>query len=144
MPLAPDDSPGFLLWHTTLRWQRTMAATLGPLDLTHPQFVLLASLWWLEGRDVRPNQLTLANHAGMDVKTASQVLRRLEAKALLVRATDPTDTRAKLLHITDAGARLAAEAIEAVEAADTTFFATTPDRPALLTALRHLSAGNDA
>ena len=47
MPLDPQNSPGFLLWHVTLRWQRDIAAALAPLDLTHVQFVLLASTWWL-------------------------------------------------------------------------------------------------
>jgi hypothetical protein len=36
MSLARDSSPGFLLGHATLRRQRTMAATLTPLDVTHP------------------------------------------------------------------------------------------------------------
>ncbi|WP_406298453.1 MarR family transcriptional regulator [Embleya sp. NBC_00888] len=139
MALTPEDSPGFLLWHTTLRWQRTMAATLGPLDLTHPQFVLLASLYWLDTQGAKPNQLTLAAHAGMDVKTVSPVLRRLEAKGYLTRATDPADTRAKLLHITAPGTDLAAKAMQAVEAADATFFADVPDRANLLKALRRLS-----
>lgn len=139
MPLAPDSSPGFLLWHVTLRWQRKMAATLTPLDLTHPQFVLLASLYWLDTQATRPNQLTLATHAGMDVKTASQVLRRLESKGYLTRDTDPSDTRAKLLHITEEGTDLAAKAMKAVEAADATFFANTPDPERLLDALRFLS-----
>lgn len=35
MPLSPGDSPGFLLWHATLRWQRDIATALAPLDLTH-------------------------------------------------------------------------------------------------------------
>ncbi len=30
MPLDPEDSPGFLLWHVTLRWQREIAV-LPPL-----------------------------------------------------------------------------------------------------------------
>ena len=28
MPLDPEESPGFLLWHITLRWQREIAAAL--------------------------------------------------------------------------------------------------------------------
>ena len=50
MPLDPDDSPGFLLWHVTLRWQRDIAAALAPMGLTHVQFVLLATCWWLNSR----------------------------------------------------------------------------------------------
>jgi DNA-binding MarR family transcriptional regulator len=137
--LGPDESPGFLLWHTTLRWQRDVAAALAPLDLTHVQFVLLASAWWLNRREERPNQLALARYAGTDVKMASQVLRKLEAKGLLEREVDPSDTRARRLRVTDRGAELARRAVEAVEAADAAFFAPVPDTAALMTALTALA-----
>ena len=32
MALHPGESPGFLLWHATLRWQRDTAAALAPLS----------------------------------------------------------------------------------------------------------------
>ena len=139
MALEPDESPGFLLWHVTLRWQRDMAAALTPLGLTHVQFVLLATTWWLNTRGEQPNQLTVARQAGTDVKMTSQVLRTLEAKDLLTREVDPADTRARRLRVTDAGATLAARAIEAVEAADAAFFAATPDVAALVRLLRPLA-----
>jgi len=134
MPLNPGDSPGFLLWHATLRWQREMAAALDPLGLTHVQFVLLACAWWLNGQGVHPNQLAVARQAGTDVKMASQVLRTLEAKGLIEREVDPADTRAKQLRVTDAGADLAPRAIAAVELADAEFFESVPvdDAVALL------------
>jgi hypothetical protein len=50
-----------------LRWQRLMTATLRPFGLTHVQFVLLASLWWLtEKADERPSQRRLADFAATD------------------------------------------------------------------------------
>ena len=64
MPLDPEESPGFLLWHVTLRWQREIAAALAPLDLTHVQFALLAATWWLNSRGEDPNQLSVARQAG--------------------------------------------------------------------------------
>jgi DNA-binding MarR family transcriptional regulator len=139
VPLDPDDSPGFLLWHVTLRWQRDIAAALAPLDLTHVQFVLLATTWWLNSHGEDPNQLTLARQAGTDVKMTSQVLRKLEAKGLIRRDVDTADTRARRLHVTDRGAELAAQAIATVEAADTRFFHPVPDLPALLATLRPLA-----
>ncbi|MDQ2748851.1 MAG: MarR family transcriptional regulator [Actinomycetota bacterium] len=140
--MSPADSPGFLLWHVTLSWQRAIAAALAPLQLTHAQFVLLASLWWLsEQGGAAPNQLALAGQAGMDVKTTSQVLGRLEAKKLLTRTVDPGDTRAKQLHITAIGRRLAIHAIEAVEGADEQFFAPLGDSAKLLRVLRPLAGG---
>lgn len=140
MALDPDDSPGFLLWHVTLRWQREIVAALAPLDLTHVQFVLLATTWWLNRQGENPNQLGLARRAGTDVKMTSQVLRKLEAKALIQREIDSADTRAKRLKVTDRGAELAQRAVAAVEAVDTAFFHAAPDVDALLAVLRTLAA----
>jgi DNA-binding MarR family transcriptional regulator len=138
VPLNPDDSPGFLLWHVTLRWQRDMAAALAPLDLTHVQFVLLATAWWLNSQDQLPNQLAVARQAGTDVKMTSQVLRTLEAKSLITREVDAADTRARRIRVTGHGADLARQAIAAVELADATFFQVTPDLPVLVSLLRPL------
>jgi DNA-binding MarR family transcriptional regulator len=140
VPLDPGDSPGFLLWHVTLRWQRDIAAALAPLDLTHVQFVLLATTWWLNSRGEDPNQLSLARQAGTDVKMTSQVLRKLEAKGLIARTTDAADTRAKRLRVTSRGAEVAVHALRVVEAADAEFFRPVPDPAALLAMLRPLAA----
>jgi DNA-binding MarR family transcriptional regulator len=130
-PLEPARSPGFLLWHATLRWQRAIAAALEPLDLTHVQFVLLACAWWLNERGEEPNQLGLARQAGTDVKMTSQVVRSLERKGLLARAVDPADTRARRLTVTPRGAELAPRAIAAVERVDAEFFAPVAGGAAL-------------
>jgi DNA-binding MarR family transcriptional regulator len=139
MLLDPDQSPGFLLWHVTLRWQRDIGAALAPLDLTHVQFVLLATTWWLNSRGEDPNQLSVARQAGTDVKMTSEVLRKLEAKGLIVRAVDAADTRARRLRVTEGGAELAQRAVAAVEAADASFFQAIPDPAALLAMLRPLA-----
>ena len=128
-PEGPQASPGFLLWHATLRWQRAVSAALQPFDLTHVQFVLLACAWWLDDRAESPNQLTLARQAGTDVKMTSQVVRKLEEKGLLARATDPHDTRAKLLTITPPGRALARRAVAVVERVDAEFFAAAMAAP---------------
>ena len=131
MALEPEESPGFLLWHATLRWQRAVAAALAPLELTHVQFVLLASTWWLNEHREHPNQMTLAAHAGTDVKMTSQVVRSLERKGLLARDVDRADARARRLRVTRAGAELAPQAIAAVEQVDAAFFAGIPAAEAL-------------
>ena len=114
----PEQSPGFLLWHVTLRWQRDVTVTLKPLALTHVQFVVLASTWWLNTHDEEPSQAALSAFAGIDVKMASQVIRTLERKGLITREIDSADTRARRLVVTKAGAALAPKAIGAVEAVD--------------------------
>jgi len=119
---GPSESPGLLLWRTTMRWQRVMTAALAPLDLTHVQFVLLASAMWLGRNGEPPNQVQLAAQAGTEVKMTSDVVARLEAKGLIVREADPRDSRAKVIRVTAAGAAAAQQAIVAVEAADSVFF----------------------
>ena len=119
---GPSESPGLLLWRTTMRWQRVMTAALAPLDLTHVQFVLLASAMWLGRNGQPPNQVQLAAQAGTEAKMTSDVVARLEAKGLIARETDPHDSRAKVISITATGAAAAQRAIVAVETADAAFF----------------------
>jgi len=114
----PEQSPGFMLWHVTLRWQRDVTAALKPLGLTHVQFVLLATAWWLNTNGQQPSQVSLATESGTDVKMASQVIRTLAQKGLITRETRAADTRAHRLVVTATGAALAPQAIDAVEAVD--------------------------
>jgi DNA-binding MarR family transcriptional regulator len=137
---GPAESPGFLLWHVTLRWQRAVTAALAPLDLTHVQFVLLACTWWLDEQGHTPNQQDLATQAGTDIKMTSQVLKTLESKGLLERRPSPTDARAKTVHPTRAGKSLARRAITTVESTDESFF-TPVHTPTLITTLTSLSDG---
>lgn len=115
-------SPGLALWRVTNTWQSAIRAALAPFDLTHVQFVLLASLTWMD-RAAPVTQRDLADHAGTDVMMTSQVLRVLESKGLVSRGPHPTDGRARALTPTPTGAALASEANTAVEAADLRYFA---------------------
>lgn len=143
-PTGPQDSPGFLLWRSTLRWQREITAALRPLELTHVQFVLVASTWWLAeqsaGPGPLPSQRQLAEHVGADVMMTSQVVRVLERRGLLERtADDAGDGRIKRLAVTSTGRELAVRAIEVVDAADAAFFDRVPGRDRLLTVLQQLA-----
>jgi DNA-binding MarR family transcriptional regulator len=138
--MGPGDSPGFLLWRVTLRWQRAMVAALRPLGLTHVQFVLLASTWWLtKVAGEKPTQRRLAEHAAADPMMTSQVLRILEGRGLVSREVHPDDSRALRLAVTGSGAQLALEAIGVVEAADAEFFAAAGEREPVVRLLRRLA-----
>lgn len=136
-------SPGFLLWHATLSWQREVAAALKPLGLTHVQFVLLGSLWWLSEHHGPPSQRELAEHAGTDVMMTSQVVRTLERRGLLERMPDADDGRKWRLLITPAGTALAEEGVERMLEVDESFFAAGGSPAAIVAMLRGL-AGRDA
>jgi DNA-binding MarR family transcriptional regulator len=131
-----DDSPGLLLWQATQRWQAAQRAALRSFGLTHVQFVLLASLVWLES-DEPVTQRALADHAATDQMMTSQVLRALERLGLVERHPHPTDRRARALVPTAEGRDLANRAVVAVEACDRAFFAPLgEDVDALVVGLR--------
>ncbi len=58
-------APRLLLWQVTNRWQAAQRAALKPFGLTHVQFVLLASLAWLDVEGP-VTQKQLADHAVAD------------------------------------------------------------------------------
>ena len=134
---SEKESTGLALWRVTNRWQAAQRAALVPFELTHVQFVLLASLTWLDAE--APTQNELASHAGTDAMMTSQVLRALEAKGLVERRPHPTDGRARLLSVTAAGASLANRAVVAVEACDARFFEALVDRTTFTTELGRLA-----
>lgn len=111
-----------MLWRTTNAWQRSVRAALAPHDLTHVQFVLLATLASMKPAPVTQRQL--ADAATTDVMMTSQVVRGLEAKGLIERHPHPKDQRAMLLAPTAHGMATVNAANRAVENADDNFFAT--------------------
>ncbi|WP_049785499.1 MarR family winged helix-turn-helix transcriptional regulator [Cellulomonas gilvus] len=131
---------GLALWRATNAWQRHIRAALAPHDLTHVQYVLLASLTWMD-RTEPVSQRDLAQHAELDVMMTSQVLRALEAKGYVRREPHPEDRRAIALAPTARGVELANLATRDVESTDATYFAALnqSQREALLTALQRLT-----
>jgi len=124
---GPGRSPGFLLWRVTLAWQRAMRAALAPHDLTHVQFVLLASAWWLGDHEQPPTQQRLAEQAGTDTMMTSQVIRKLADRGLVSRSPDPRDARALRITVTPDGRELLSAALRDVEHADAEYFAAVDD-----------------
>ncbi len=120
---GPKDSPGFLLWQVTTRWRRQIEAALATIGLTHPQFVLLASIGWLTRDQSWVTQVELARHCGTDITMTSQVLRALENKGLLERIQREGDERSKFSRLTAKGAKLVEQALPIVENVDRHFFA---------------------
>jgi DNA-binding MarR family transcriptional regulator len=118
----PEDSPGYLLAQVTILWQRMQKRVLDPLNLTHTQFVLLASLAWLSRENNMVTQVDIANASNSDRMMVSKVLRTLEEKKFITRYEHPIDTRAKVITLTDEGSKVLQEAIVKVENTDFEFF----------------------
>src|SRR5580693_5763933 len=90
-----SDSLGFLLWQTTMVWQRQIKTALLPYDITHPQFVILATLLWFEAHDYETTQVSITNWTKLDKMTVSKALKGLSVMELIVRREHQVDTRAK-------------------------------------------------
>lgn len=119
-----DDSSGFLLLQVTNLWQREIKKALEQYGLTHSQFVLLASTHWLTLHNKDVTQVSLSVHTKIDPMTTSTVLRTLQTKGLLKRQEHPTDTRAKIVKLTDTGSKIAKQAVVTVEDFDKKFFSS--------------------
>jgi DNA-binding MarR family transcriptional regulator len=123
-----EESSGFLLWQVTNLWQREIKKALEPYDLTHSQFVLMASIHWLTLHKQDVTQILLSSHTKIDPMTTSTVLRTLQTKGLLQRQEHLTDTRAKTVGLTDNGKKIIKQAVKTVETFDRNFFAKLEDK----------------
>lgn len=121
---SPNDSTGFLLWQVTNLWQREIKKALEKYDLTHSQFVLLASVHWLSAEAEPVTQILLSQHTNIDPMTTSTVLRTMVSKGLVERQEHSSDTRAKTIHLTKQGREIVKKAIKTVEEFDKIFFSS--------------------
>ncbi len=118
----PKESSGFLLWQVTSLWQRGIKKALEPHEITHSQFVLMASIHWFALNHQEATQVALSNHTKIDPMTTSTVLRTLQQKGFIKRQEHQTDTRAKTVSLTNTGKTTIQKAVVAVEAFDKEFF----------------------
>ena len=117
-----DHSPGFLLWKTTTIWQRLVKKALEPYNVTHAQFVLMASLLWFDIKEKKLTQVDLIQSTKLDKMTVSSSLKKLVTKKLASRAEDQEDTRAKVVSLTKKGQNLAKILVPIIEKVDQSFF----------------------
>ncbi|ANZ42529.1 MarR family transcriptional regulator [Lentzea guizhouensis] len=81
---------------------------LEPLNLTHPQYLVMLALWERSPRTVKD----LSNALQLDPGTLSPLLKRLEAVGYVERQRDKTDERALALTLTERGQDLRREALK--------------------------------
>ena len=72
---------------------------LEPLDLTHPQYLVMLALWEENPRTLR----SLADALRLEPATLSPLVKRLEATGYLRREKSTTDERALQVTLTEAG-----------------------------------------
>ena len=120
----PQDSPGFLLWQTTMLWQRHIKNALEPYNIAHSQFVIMATLLWFEMHEQDITQAFIVNWTKLDKMTVSKGIRDLVVRGLINRVEHETDLRAKNVSLTDDGKKMIQALVPIVEAIDEKFFGT--------------------
>jgi DNA-binding MarR family transcriptional regulator len=140
----PEDSPGFLLWQTTMVWQRLIKQALEPYGIPHASFVILATLLWFEAHSYDTTQILIAQWSKLDKMTVSKSLKTLVSEGLVNRIEHKKDTRAKSVSLTEKGKYLIHKLVPMVEGIDTTFFGRVPehDQQSLIHILNQLVASN--
>lgn len=138
---AAEESPGFLLWQTTVIWQRLIKRTLDAYHLSHPQFVILAVLLWFEEHQETPTQVSISRLSKLDKMSVSNSLKPLIAQGYIIREESPKDTRAKWVHLTEKGRALVTRLVPLVEGIDEKFFSAV-NKKSLTQMLNQLVSGN--
>lgn len=119
----PEDSPGFLLWQTTITWQRLIKKALDPYNISHAQFVILAITLFFENKNKEIPQSLIIRQSKLDKMTVSKSFKKLANEGYVKRLEHKIDTRTKTVSLTKKGKELITTLIPIVERIDKDFFA---------------------
>lgn len=104
------------------KWHSMIKKELKKMNLTHPQFVVLASLAYLSQNGNEVTQVMISKLSGIDVMTISQILSLLEKHNFVKRKEHSRDTRAKAVILNKKGEEILQKAVPLVEQIDENFF----------------------
>lgn len=102
--IKPDENDiSYLLWNIMRLWQRIRQKHLDKYNTTVSQMELLGGVYYLNQMEEEVTQILLSQQTGIDPMTTSTILRNLEKKGLVVRKPSKTDTRARMVELTQKG-----------------------------------------
>lgn len=141
----PEDSPGFLLWQTTITWQRLIKKALDIHNISHAQFVILAITLWFESKNHEVSQSLIIRQSKLDKMTVSKSFKKLVTEGYVKRMEHKEDTRAKAVYLTRKGKELISKLIPIVEKIDADFFGILKknDQQSLINVLNNLISKMD-
>lgn len=118
----PNEDVGYLIWRVTKYWQRGKHKLLDEFGLTSSQMELLGAIYHMSCEKREATQIILSQETDIDPMTTSTILRNLEKKELISRRESTTDTRARIVEVTEAGAELFCKAVVKVKEGQDTLF----------------------
>ena len=99
----PANDSGYLLWQISNLWQRVINEILSNHNITHVQYLLLATIVWMKKNKMVITQNSLAMQAQSHKMMTSKVLRSLEKNGYITRITNQDDSRYKYIELTEMG-----------------------------------------
>jgi len=117
-----EKSTGLLFMRVYNKWHSMIKKELKKMNLTHPQFVVLASLAYLSQNGNEVTQVMISKLSGIDVMTVSQILSLLEKHDFVKRKEHSRDTRAKAVILNKKGEEILQKTVPLVEQIDENFF----------------------
>lgn len=107
-PLALQEQVCFALAVASRSVVALYRPVLGPMGLTHPQYLVMLALWEHGSVSVRE----LSHLLQLDPGTLSPLLKRLESAGLVRRERNPNDERALAVELTREGRALRRRALK--------------------------------
>jgi DNA-binding MarR family transcriptional regulator len=137
-----EENPGFLLWQVSTLWSKSTSTALKPMGLSHPQFVVLATVDFLKAEGVSLEEI--GRRVVLDPKVTSHLLRSLERKGL-IEPLHSSDKNLKNPVLTTAGKEMLAKILPVIEDSDVAFFASIDAKNSeMVTTLQILARANFA
>jgi DNA-binding MarR family transcriptional regulator len=122
-----DAFTGLIFIRAYNKWHTTIKNELRAVGITHPQFVVMTVLNFLNQSAEFVTQASIAKMADMGVMSVSQIIRGLEGKGFLARTANPKDTRANAVRLLEKGQEAIRRALPIVEKIDEDFFSVLSD-----------------
>ncbi|MDR1504993.1 MAG: MarR family winged helix-turn-helix transcriptional regulator [Prevotella sp.] len=118
----PNEEVGYLIWRVSKFWQRGKHKVLDEFGLTTSQMELLGAIYHMSRQQKEATQIVLSQETEIDPMTTSTILRNLERKGLISRRESVTDTRARIVELTEAGKELFEKAVAKVKSGQELLF----------------------
>jgi DNA-binding MarR family transcriptional regulator len=106
--LKLDNQLCFALYVTSKEIIKKYKPLLDPLGLTYTGYITMLALWEKDNITVK----SLGRRLYLDSGTLTPLLKKLEAKELLIRRRSKDDERNVYIHLTDSGRKLKEKAVE--------------------------------
>ena len=94
-----DEQLCFSLYGASMAINRAYKPLLDALEITYPQYLVLSTLWEIDGLSIG----AIADRLGLDSSNVTPLVKRMEAAGLVSRVRNRADERQVVVSLTTAG-----------------------------------------